>query len=314
MAVPESLRAIIAGVAWLVLAALLALGGAGVAAALNHTPGTAARLELTYAADVVAKPAIDGAAAKLAGLGESVDKLGIAGRAALTSLVNGDPTALKTALDDGTSRLASVSAASDALAGALAAVPFVTGPRELYLSTGLAARYDQLVNARTLVSGLADNWAVLSEQAIDASAVPTLLAQHDVLTSKAAREGSAGRYAQALTLLNSAGASMTQAQALRDRLAKKADVTTLTAWLNANGVYDGALRTLYQTLRDAKGHVTSAVRKALAAEQAARAGLPKNTKGVIVFMDDIARGGLNQAVIDIDTTKGLIGQVLDQGQ
>ena len=313
MAVPESLRAIIAGVAWLVLAALLALGGAGVAAALNHTPGTAARLELTYAADVAAKPAIDGAAAKLADIGEAVDKLGIAGRAALTSLGTGDSTALKTALDDGTSRLASVSAASDALAGALAAVPFVTGPRELYLSTGLAARYDQLVNARTLVSGLADNWAVLSEQAIDASAVPTLLAQHDVLTAKAAREGSAGRYVQALTLLDSAGAPMTQAQALRDRLAKKADVTTLTAWLNANGVYDGALRTLYQTLRDAKGHVTSAVRKALAAEQAARAGLPKNTNGVIVFMNDIARGGLNQAVIDIDTTKGLIGQVLDQG-
>jgi hypothetical protein len=107
---------------------------------------------------------------------------------------------------------------------------------------------------------------------------------------------------------------MTQARALRDRLAKKADVTTLTAWLNANVAYDDSLRSLYQTLRDAKGRVTDAVRKAFAAEQAARAALPKDTKGIIVIMNDIAQGGLNQAVIAIDTTKGLIAKVLEQGQ
>ncbi len=309
----ETLRSVIAGIAWLVLAALLALGSAGVAAVLNHTPGTAARLELTYAADIAAKPAIDGAAAQLAGLGNAVDQLGIAGRDALTSLVNGDAASLQTALDAGAARLSTVHAASDALAGALAAVPYVTGRSELYLSTALAARYDQLVKARTLVSGLADNWSVFSEQALDASAVPALLTEHDTLTAKAAREGSAGRYPQALKLLDSADVSMAKAVALRDRLGRKADVTTLTAWLSANATYDGALRTLYQTLRDAKGHVTSAVRKAFAGEQAARQGLPKDTKGIIVIMNDIARGGLNQAVISIDTTKGLISKVLEQG-
>jgi hypothetical protein len=310
----EFLRTVIAGIAWLVLAALLSLGGAGVAAVLNHTPGTAARLELTFTADQAAKPAIDGAAAQLAGLANAVDRLGVAGRDALTSLVGGDTTALQAALDSGTARLDSVHATSDALAGALAAVPYVTGHSELYLSPKLASRYDQLVAARTLVSGLADNWAVFSEQALDASAVPTLLAQHDTITAKAARQGSAGKYPAALKLLDEADASMAQASALRDRLAKKADVTTLTSWLNANAAYDQSLRSLYQTLRDAKGHVTDAVRKAFAAEQAAREALPKDTKGIIVIMNDIARGGLNQAVIAIDTTKGLIAKVLEQDQ
>ncbi len=314
MALRELLRTLVAGIAWLVLAALLALGSAGVAAALNHTPGTASRLELTYAADTAAKPAIDGAAAQLAGLANAVDQLGVAGRDALTSLVNGDTPALQAALDAGKARLDSVNATSDALAGALAAVPYVTGHSELYLSTGLAARYDRLVKARTLVSGLADNWTVFSEQALDASAVPALLIGHDTNTAKAAREGSASHYAQALKLLDAADASMAQASALRDRLAKKADVTTLTAWLNANAAYDAALRNLYATLRDAKGHVTSAVRKAFAAEQVARQGLPKDTSGIVVIMNDIARGGLNQAVIAIDTTKGLISSVLGQGQ
>jgi hypothetical protein len=308
------LRALIAGIAWLVLAALLALGGAGVAAALNHTPGTAARLELTFTADQAAKPAIDGAAAQLAGLGDAVDRLGIAGRDALTSLVGGDTAGLQAALDAGTARLDSVHAASDALAGALAAVPYVTGHSELYLAPSLATRYDQLVKARTLVSGLADNWAMFSEQALDASKVPALLTQHDAVAASAARQGSAGKYPQALKLLDGADSAMVQARALRDRLAKKADVTTLTAWLNANAAYDGSLRSLYQTMRDAKGKVNDAVRKAFAAELAARAALPKDTKGIIVIMNDIARGGLNQAVIAIDTTKGLISKVLEQGQ
>jgi hypothetical protein len=297
-----------------VLAALLALGGAGVAAALNHTPGSNARLELTFVADRATKPAIDAATAQLAGLASAVDQLGVAGRDALTSLVAGDTKALQAALDKGSARLGSVHAASDALAGALAAVPYVTGHSELYLSRSLASRYDQLVKARTLVSGLADNWAVFSEQALDASAVPALLAQHDDITATAARQGSAGRYPQALKLLDSADASMAQARVLRDRLAKNANVTTLTSWLNANAAYDQTLRSLYQTLRDAKGRVTDAVRKAFAAELAARQALPKDIKGIIVIMNNLARGGLNQAVIAIDTTKGLMSKVLEQDQ
>ncbi len=308
------LRAAVAGIGWLVLAVLLALGGAGVAAALNHTPGTAARAELTFVADSAAKPAIDGAAAQLAGLASAVDQVGVAGRDALTSLLNGDTAALQTALNAGAARLSAVNAASDALARALAAVPYITGHSELYVSPALAARYDQLGKARMLVSGLADNWTVISEQALDASAVPALLAKHDGYTAKAVRDGSAARYGQALKLLDSADAAATQTGAFRDRLAKNADVTTLTAWLNAKTAYDGALRNLYATLRDAKGHVTSAVRKALAAEQQARAGLPKDATGVVGIMNDIARGGLNQAVIAIDTTKGLINAVLNQGQ
>ena len=60
--------------------------------------------------------------------------------------------------------------------------------------------------------------------------------------------------------------------------------------------------------------MTNAVRQAFAAEAQARAGLPRDSSGIVVIMNDIARGGLNQAVIAIDTTKGLISAVVGQGQ
>ena len=312
MAVREILRSLIGGVAWLVLAALLSLGGAGVAAALNHTPGTAARAELTYVADQAAGPVIAGASSQLQSLADVVDALGAACRDALASLEGGDSAGLQTALSAGTQRLASVTAVSNALAATLASVPYVGEHSEIRLSGALSARYNEMVQARQLVAGLAANWQTFSEQAVDASAVPAILAQHDALTAAAAQSEAGGHYPQALATLDQADAVMVEAQALRDRLGKNADVTTLTAWLNANAAHDTALRSLCVALRDAKGHVTAAVRSAFAAEATARAALPTNATGITVIMSDIARGGLNQAVIAIDTVKGDIANVLAQ--
>ena len=91
---------------------------------------------------------------------------------------------------------------------------------------------------------------------------------------------------------------------MRDRLAPTTDVTTLTTWLDRNADYDGALRTLYQSLLDAKGRVTAAVRRAFTAEQKARERLPGDTRGLVVIMAEVAQGGLNQAVISIEEARG----------
>ena len=50
--------------------------------------------------------------------------------------------------------------------------------------------------------------------------------------------------------------------------------------------------------------VTDAARSAAAREEAAKARLPKNTSALVVILDDIARGGLNQAVIAIEDARG----------
>lgn len=303
-------RLLAIAVAWFGIAAIVALGGGGVVAAFNHLPGTDARPELTWAADGLAVSALDEATGRLRALSEATDLLAVSARAALTELVSGDVAGLAKTVDAGTAQLTAVASASDSLATSLAAVPYATGHSELYLSTALRHRFDELVKTRTLTAGLETDWAVLSARALDASTVPSLLALHDTQTAAAAREGSAAHYKKALTLLNASDATIVKARALRGHLADAADVTTLTTWLDLNAAYDTALRTLYQALLDSKGRVTNAVRAAFTGEQAARTALPKDTKAIVVIMAAIAQGGLNQAAIDIEVARGSLTAAL----
>lgn len=290
--------------AWLVVATLVALGGAGVASALNRTPGTAGRPELTWAGDRAATPALDAATAKLQALSDAVDGLGSSARSALTDLVAGDTASLSATIDAGGIQLASVTAARDALVASLAQVPYTDATAALYVSDATRRRYADLASTPPLTTTLEGDWFVLSARAVAAAGIPALLAKHDTQTAAAAAQGSAGHYKQALTLLGAPVATMAIVGAARDSLARSADVTTLTSWIDRNAAYDQALTNLYTTLLAAKGRVTNAVRAAFAQEQAARAALPKDTRAIVVIMADIAQGGLNQAVIDIEKARG----------
>lgn len=304
------LRALLVALAWLALAVLIAVGGAGIATSLNRPPATGARPELTWAGDRQAAPVLDAATARLQTLSGAVDALGDASKSALANLVAGDTAALTTTLDTGSGHLAAVASASAALEAALAAVPYVDGQAALHLSDGTIARYRQLDAAPALTANLASDWEVLSARSMAASAVPTLLAAHDQQTAAAAKQGEAGHYSKALALLDLPDATLAQARTLADSLAKTADVSTLTQWIDRQAAYDASLRQLYQAMLAAKGKVTSAVRAAFAAEEAAKAALPTSTRGIVVIMGDIARGGLNQAVIDIEVARGSLAQVL----
>lgn len=305
------IRRIALALAWLVVAALVSLGGAGIVAAFNHVPGTDARPELTWTGDAAAGPAMDAATLKLQALSDAVDALGGSARQALADVVGGDTTGLSATIDTGTAQLATVAAADADLATAIEAIPDLGANRELRLSASTLHRYDELVKARSLAAGLETDWAVLSARALGASSVPGLLARHDRETAAAAKAGSAGHYKQALTLLDAPDATIAQARAAAAELSKTVDVSTLTSWLDRNAAYDGALRTLCSSLLQSRGRVTTAVRKAFTAQQAALAALPGDTRAVVVIMSDIAQGGLNQAVIDIETARGSLRSALD---
>src|SRR4029079_15811811 len=91
---------------------------------------------------------------------------------------------------------------------------------------------------------------------------------------------------------------------LRDDLAGSTDVTTLTTWIDHNATYDAPVRRRLGAVLGSRVWVTDRVREAFAGEQAARRGLPADTRGLVVIMSDIARGGLNQAVISIEQDSG----------
>jgi hypothetical protein len=305
------LRRLIVALAWFAIAIMVALGGAGMASALNHAPAPDLRPELTWSGDRQAGAALDAAVAKLQALSDAVDALGSSSRQALVSLVAGNTDALTATLATGTTRLAAVSAASDGLNAALAVVPYTGPDAALHVSAGTMGRYQQLAATTGLTSSLAADWTVLSARAMAASVLPDLLAKHDLQTAAAAKQGEAAHYQQAIALLDAPDATLAQAGKLRDSLAENADVTTLTSWIDRHAAYDTALRNLYQAMLASKGKVTKDLRAAFAAEEAAKATLPTDTRALVVIMGDIARGGMNQAVIDIEEARGALAAALE---
>ena len=314
MGVKGFLKAVATRLAWVLIALLIALGGAGIVATMGHVPGTAAREELTWAADAEVAPRLDAATVHLEALAEEVDQLAAIARRALTQLSDADPAALSDTIDEGTARLLEIRTLEGELAGALAEVPYTGDDWALHVSEGVHERWRQLDGTAGLTAGLEADWAGFTGRAIDAARLSALLVRHDEETAAAAKLGSEGRYKAALDQLEASDATVAAARELRDELAKSTDVATLTEWVDRNAAYDAALRTLYAALIRSDGRVTPEVKKAFEGEQVARAQLPGDTRGMVVIMSDIAQGGLNQAVIAIEEARGSLALALEVGE
>jgi hypothetical protein len=229
----------------------------------------------------------------------------------LTRLAGSDTEGLGTAIDDGTRVLDAIDTHIARLRADLGGVPSIGAPDEaIRLSADTRARYDGLVRALAETQHLARDWRMFTRGALDANRLTTLLADHDRSAGDAAKAGSRQRYRDALDALETAERQLAEAATLRDTVARNADVTTLDRWIERNRAYDKALRTLYQSLVDSGGRVTQGVRDAFAAEQQARARLPGDTRALVVIMGDLARGGLNQAVIAIEEVRGKLATAL----
>jgi hypothetical protein len=308
------LRTLLLALAWAAAAILIALGTAGIVASMNHLPGTTARPELTWTGDRAAEPAMIAATDQLHALADEVDGLGATARQALTLVVAGDVDRLGTTIATGTDQVGTVRAEAAELDALLAAVPGVGSNPELRLSAPVINRYEALTQTRGVTDGLETDWAAFSGRALSAATLTGLLARHDTQTGKAASEGSAAHYQRAIDLLDESDEMIVQARDLRDDLTGSTDVATLTTWIDRNAAYDAALRRLYDALLESDGRVTDRVRSAFEGEQAARRQLPPDTRGLVVIMSDIARGGLNQAVIAIEEARGALSSAIDLQQ
>jgi hypothetical protein len=110
--------------------------------------------------------------------------------------------------------------------------------------------------------------------------------------------------------LDDADATIDASRTLRNQLANSVDVTVLDEWLNRNATYDKALRGLYLAYSRVGNVVTDALRDAIAAEAEARRNLPPDTRGLVVIMAEIGRGGMNGAVIAIEEARGRLTAAL----
>jgi hypothetical protein len=304
-AMKGSVRSVALAVAWLAIVALLSLGAAGIVAAMAHQPGTPGRAELTYLGDAAIEPGLAAAEDSLAKLSDEVAALGELGRSAIGDLVGGNLDSLATTVSDGEGLALSIQTHTSQIRTALENLPGIGSQSELVLSSDVRRRHALALTALKSTNGIALAWTRLGAGALAATRVTTLLLDHDKTTGEAAAAGRNAKYKSAIAKLTQSDALIAQARALRDSLAATGiDVSTLTQWLDLNASYDAILRRLYQGFIDSKGRITNEIRQAVKDELVARARLPADTKGLVVILAEIGRGGLNEAVIGIEEARG----------
>ena len=309
--VNDTRRRVVLSAAWVLLVALIAAGGAGFVAGIDHVPGTAARPELTWAGDQAANSELDTARDELAGIAVLVEELGTLSCGALAAIIGREIEVVDATVTDGTGVTAEIRRRTTDLAAALADVPGVTDPAAaLLVSPETRLRHVALVAAAEATAGLDNAWARFTSGAITATRLSIFLEEHDAVMGEAAAAGRAAEYASALELIAAAESTIVSSRAMRTVLANTVDVTVLDEWIVRNAAYDTALRSLYEALVESGGRVTDAVRAARAAEEAARARLPPDSRGLVVIMAEIGRGGMNGAVITIEEARGRLATAL----
>jgi len=305
------IRPLALGVGWLIAALLFSLGAAGLATGVGGYPGTNDRPELTSEGDRAIEPGLAAATDDLDVLAASVEALGTQARLGLAALVAANLDLLTTAIETGDRQVVEVRARADALRTKLLALPGISSNAadplpplaELRLGREMRDRFTVAYEALDATSDLPSSWARFTSGSLAAQGLTEVLLDHDASTGEAAKLGGSAKYAEALDQLDRSDAFLALARSARDKLANTIDVATLTEWIERNATYDAALRDLYEALRRSRGRVDDAVRAAFEAEQAARDRLPPDTRGLVIILAEVARGGLNQAAIGIEDAR-----------
>jgi hypothetical protein len=301
---------VVAAVVWPIVVVLVALGIAGLVAWLDHRPAGSGRPELTWARDEAVAVELDVATAELSGIADEVERLGLLGRGSLAALTARDFDLLDQAIVSGTVLANGIRDEGTALRAKLVALPMSEPDTRLRLSPATLDRYAALVAALDATNGLAGSWTRLVQGSLSAGRLTALLEGHDELILSGIDAGVTGDWPTALAQIDSATALLVEAEALRDGLQNTVDVGTLNEWLRRNRDYDVALRALYVVSAKSPTRVTPEIRAALAAEKAARDALPRDTANLGIILAEIARGGLNQAVIGIEEARARLAEAL----
>ncbi|HEY4634482.1 MAG TPA: hypothetical protein VIH00_11265 [Candidatus Limnocylindrales bacterium] len=304
------LRDIGAAAIWLIVAMVVAIGAAGIVSGVGGVPGTAARSELTWAGDRELRGEINATTERIAELAEEIDALGEKGRLALTFIAARDVYRAQATVDEGSVIAARIGTLAENLQAATAAMQG-TGPLTvLRYAPDVVSQRTFVASATSATDGVEETWQRFSAAAVAAERLATLLTLHDEQTGAALKLGSEFEFAKALVALDDSDATMTEIDRLHDQLAAAADTTILATWIERHVAYDVALRTYFAELIKSKGRATTEVKAAFAAEQKARALLPKDTRALSVIMAEVAQAGLQQAVITIQQTRIQVDDII----
>ena len=297
---------------WLVLAAGLALGSAGVVAAEEHLPSTGSRPELTWAADQTLSTKLDAAVREIALLSQDVDALGTQARQLLSSLTQLNAISLKNSWDSGWSAVTSIDAEAADVNQQLDCASWATTLQATLAkqySPAMITRYHQACLAVASIAPLHDDWQAMVDGSKTAMQVTGDIEAHDSVATDALKAANQGRWQDALAKLGQASSSIADAKTISDALSAVTDVSTLSTWLDRTNAWDKSAGLLWQTMIDSKGVLNKQVDAALRGESAARALLPNNNDVLQVVMYEVA-GNLTSDGLSIETSRGALASAL----
>jgi hypothetical protein len=298
--------------AWLGLAVILALGSAGVVAAMSPSDPQY-REELTYGADHELQGRLDRSAIELAALNGQVTGLGDQARRLLSRLTLIDKTGLEATYSDGAAALAEIDRLSAGLSQDMECRPWTASRTEQLVRTysaHLVDEWQQLCQSLESVIPLRDDWTEMVAGSQTAIGVSDAISAHDSLATEALQLATQGRYPDALSKIEDAARALNGTRELAAAMGRLGrDISTLTEWLSRIDEMDRALQTLWREMILSDGRITAQVTAALRAVTQAQALLPGSDTVLSVVVYELAGDLLGQG-ISIEKAKGQLGAAL----
>lgn len=294
---------------WTMVLVLTALGGAGLAVAVDRPGNPVQRPELTYRADLAAQPWIDQLAQELDAAQADAASLSTAGLDVLNGLQTFDLQGANAALDSGDRTAAGIETRLLELHRILDEAHAATDRWRLGPVT--ASLFDQIGDAISTADLIPTEWSALAAVGRTVAGLVTALGGHDQTVFHATTAGRSGRWADALVLLRGAAAdSLNVAQAARDRLALTVTVDTLDDLMGRQRAYDDALIALYQHLADGGAQSGRRYRALQNTVVAAQAALPSDGTVLVVIVGETAGLPIADQLLAMEEAHGAINDAL----
>lgn len=318
MATP-SLGRTLRRIAWILVAAVIALGGAGLVAGAALPPTDAARPELTMRGDELMAPGLTALDAGLTALDDRLGQFVGTGEQVLvdlTGMTSGTVAAsqISTDLQQGDDQLLAIEEQGQSLQSIYAQLPYDASSD--HISGRTKGRLAAIREALDLLAPVTGDWQAVATHATVTTRLLSLMAQHVTSAGQAvllASDKDASGQAKtpdlkgALAALDQAEAYLAQAGTIRDQLAPTTDMATYDQWVALHRAYEAALRRYLQA------HLTTNDLRILTplydAQAVAAARLPRTTAALVAILGDLEATGLTDGVAAIQRVRTSLEQL-----
>lgn len=296
---------------WTTVLVLVALGGGGLATAVDRPHSDRYRPELGHVTDQLAAPWFSQLLDELTRLEDDVAQLAAAGRRVFIGVTAIAVDEIDVAVDAGDDVSADL---------AQAIVPLIelraTPPDGVETWRLGEANRDQLARIDAAFAALTDlegGWQRMAVGAVLAVELITAIERHDAAVEGALSAGRDGDWQRALDLLGGAGPALDEAESAGERLTPDQDPAVLTALLDGHRAHGEALRALYAQLVETGSLDDPLVDELRREVEAVRVPVPTPRDSLALVVAETAGPWLSTQLAAIEAARGSVSDALDEG-